>query len=564
MSRKSGIAALAAVLAVAGGASAQVERPKVAPSLDSPSLYGRFLAGRSAMQTGDSRDGAAMLAQASAAAPGDQVLRERAFSASLLAGDVTSAAKLAPAAVDKDNPALHSLGRLTRAVEAMAEGRGREAHAALSGEPLEFPHRLAAAMIGPWAAASAGRWDDALKPVETDERLIRLFAEFSRARLLEARRKPDEAEAAYKGLMADGAGASLFRMPYGEFLERRGRRDEALALYDEGLAVDPNDGLLKGARERAAAGADAPDVPDMKTGAAESLFTGAALMMSQRQVELAAIYLRLSLRLDPNSDPAWLMTGDAMNQLKDEGSARAAWARVRPESRWWIDARTRTAWSLQQGKETEKALALAEETRRARPASAEAVLTLADLYRAGGRHEDAAGVVSAFLGDRPASDWRLLYLRGAAWEQAGRWDLAEKDMLEALKLSPNEPELLNFLGYSWIDRGVRLNEGMAMIRKAVAARPHSGAIQDSLGWAHYRIGEYEKAVEHLELAVELDPNDPALNDHLGDAYWMIGRKAEAGFQWARVLTLKPDAKLTASVEAKLKDGLGPRTLVAGR
>ena len=564
MSRKTGIVAVAALLALAGGAHAQIEQPRMAPSLDSPSLYGRFLAGRNAMQSGDSRAGAETLARASAGSPDQAVLRERAFSAALLAGDVAIAAKLAPVAVNSENPALFSLGRLTRAVDAMALDRGRDAHAALSGEPLEFPHRLAGAMLEPWAAASAGRWADALKPVEGDDRLTRMFVEYSRARLLEMRGQTGDAEAAYKTLTADGGGGSLFRIPYGEFLERRGRRDEALALYDEGLAIDPADTLLKGTRERAAAGARTPPMPTLKTGAADTLFTAGALMISQRQVELGAAYLRLSLRLDPKSDPAWLMAGDAMGQLNDTDGARAAWAEVRPGSRWWIDARNRTAWSLQGEGRTAEAVALAEETRRAAPSSADALLTLADLYRASGRHEQAANTVSAFLGDKPSSDWRLLYLRGAAWEQAGRWDLAEKDMVEALKLSPNEPELLNFLGYSWVDRGVRVQEGMAMIQKAVAARPHSGAIQDSLGWAHYRVGDYEKAVELLELAVELEPNDPALNDHLGDAYWMAGRKAEAGFQWARVLTLKPDAKLKAAVEAKMKDGLGPRTLVAGR
>ena len=131
-------------------------------------------------------------------------------------------------------------------------------------------------------------------------------------------------------------------------------------------------------------------------------------------------------------------------------------------------------------------------------------------------------------------------------------------------LRPDEPELLNYLGYAWIDRGERLPEALAMVEKAVAANPRSGAIVDSLGWAHYRLGDYKKAVEILEQAVELEAGDPEINNHLGDAYWMVGRKDEAGFQWRRVLTLKPDAKIKADAEKRLAEGLGPQPKLAGQ
>jgi Flp pilus assembly protein TadD len=136
--------------------------------------------------------------------------------------------------------------------------------------------------------------------------------------------------------------------------------------------------------------------------------------------------------------------------------------------------------------------------------------------------------------------------------------------MKALSLRPDEAELLNYLGYAWIDRGERLQEAMGMVEKAVAANPRSGAIVDSLGWAHYRLGNYKKAVEILEQAVELEAGDPEINNHLGDAYWMVGRKDEAGFQWRRVLTLKPDDKIRADAEQKLASGLGPTRKVAGQ
>jgi len=136
--------------------------------------------------------------------------------------------------------------------------------------------------------------------------------------------------------------------------------------------------------------------------------------------------------------------------------------------------------------------------------------------------------------------------------------------LPTLSLRPDEAELLNYLGYAWIDRGERLKEAMAMVEKAVAANPRSGAIVDSLGWAHYRLGDYKKAVEILEQAVEMEAGDPEINNHLGDAYWMVGRKDEAGFQWRRVLTLKPDDKIKADAEKKIASGIGPTPKLAGQ
>jgi Flp pilus assembly protein TadD len=165
--------------------------------------------------------------------------------------------------------------------------------------------------------------------------------------------------------------------------------------------------------------------------------------------------------------------------------------------------------------------------------------------------------MSGLIAEDKTPDWRLLFIRALSYDKMGRWDAAEADLQAALKLQPDEPELLNYLGYSWIDRGERLKEAMGMVERAVAQNPRSGAIVDSLGWAHYRLGDYKKAVEKLEQAVELEAGDPEINDHLGDAYWKAGRRDEAVFQWRRVLTLNPDAKMKAKVETKLASGSGP-------
>jgi Flp pilus assembly protein TadD len=193
--------------------------------------------------------------------------------------------------------------------------------------------------------------------------------------------------------------------------------------------------------------------------------------------------------------------------------------------------------------------------------SYEARLTLADLLRANNKDEEAAQLLTSLLAENP-DNWRLLYARGTSYERLGRWSDAETDLVAALKLSPEEPELLNYLGYSWIDRGQNLTQAMAMIEKALAANPRSGAMIDSLGWGYYRQGDYETAVAKLEEAVELEAGDPEINNHLGDAYWRVGRRDEAMFQWRRVLTLDPSAKIKADAETKIASGLAPLSKAA--
>ena len=155
------------------------------------------------------------------------------------------------------------------------------------------------------------------------------------------------------------------------------------------------------------------------------------------------------------------------------------------------------------------------------------------------------------------SHWNMFYRLAIGFERLKEWEKAEPAFLRSLELSPNQPDVMNYLGYSWIDMNIKLEEGMDLIRAAVEARPNSGYIVDSLGWAYYRQGQYENAARELERAVELLPNDPTINDHLGDAYWQVGRKIEARFQWQRALLNMSefDESLIPAIEKKIKDGM---------
>jgi len=245
-----------------------------------------------------------------------------------------------------------------------------------------------------------------------------------------------------------------------------------------------------------------------------------------------------------------------MVAIGDLDAARAAYRMPKSGSDQYIAARGKLAWTYQTAGDKDSALRIARETFGAAPANLDAATALADLLRADERYDDSVKVLDRLIADQgDHADWRLLYMRAVDFQQSDRWAEAERDLAAALKLRPDEPELLNFLGYSWIDRGEKLPQAMAMVKKAVDLNPRSGAMLDSLGWGYYRLGDYATAVEKLEAAVVLEAADPDVNNHLGDAYWRAGRRVEAQFQWRRVLTLSPTAKLRAEAEDKLQRGL---------
>ena len=532
------------------------------------SAYGLFLAGQEAIDSGHSSAAADLFSRA-ATTDGDPVfLADRAFTAALLAGDVNRAAALAPRA-GGDEPDLYSLGLLVRGVEALAGGDGKQARAILTGPGISAAHKVAAELLAPWAAAEAGDAEASIaRPVITGEPIAQFFASLDQGKLFERARRYDEAETTYRALIGAGDPGGMASADLGEMLERRGEGAKAAAIYDQALARNPGDAALQAAKVRALAKRRPPALETIRQSAAEALIAPATELMIQKQEEGALAYLRLALRLDPGRDEAWVLVGDVLADVGDVEGARAAYARPQPGSDEFVAARGKLAWSYQTAGDKDSALKVARAALAAAPASRDASVTVAGLLRADERYDESILALNPLIagqGDHP--DWRLLYMRAVALEESGRWPEAERDLTSALKENPDEPELLNFLGYSWIDRGEKLQAAMAMVQKAVDQDPQSGAMLDSLGWGYYRSGDYKTAVDKLEAAVALDPADPDVNNHLGDAYWRVGRRTEARFQWSRVLTLEPTEKVRSEAEAKLKFGLDAApapSLVAGQ
>ena len=521
------------------------------------SAYGLFLAGRIALTRGEGEAGAELLAAAAELVPEQPAVRDRAFTSALMSGDLDVAARLAPPA-EEATANLSQAGLLVQAVQAFAHGRTRQAHEALVAAPVMTPHARAGLMIAPWIAAAAGDWDRALaQPPANADTITSLFARQNRALLLESRGRFDEAEAEFKSLTGYAQSGALFRLPYGQFLERRGRRDEALALYDAAIVANQADDNIRAARARVASGGRAPALPNLREGASAGLISAAVLAAAERAQEFSAFYLRLAMQLDPQEETRFRL-GQALGRARLGSAARKELARVPTrDPRLYAAAQLQLGLSLDDDDRPEEALEAFQRAAVASPNETAVARILAGQLNKEERYEDALRVLNGPLLNTPDQTFDVHFLRGAAYESLGRIDEAEAELWAALQKKPDDPSTLNYLGYLWVDSGKRIEQGAEMVNRAFNAEPDNGNIQDSLGWAQYRQGRYEDAVLTLEAAVAKLPANAAINDHLGDAYWQVGRQREARFQWARVLTLDPNAEQAAGAQRKLDQGLEP-------
>lgn len=307
-----------------------------------------------------------------------------------------------------------------------------------------------------------------------------------------------------------------------------------------------------------AAAAVPPLVTSAQGGGAEALYGLGASLGRRGGEDLGLVYLQLSLYLAPEHPLALLSLADLYESLKKPGMAIKVYQRIPKDSSLHRNASIQMASdldALNRGPEAEKEL---EAIIAKDPKDLEAIMALGNVLRGHKKFAECADVYSKgidTIANPDKANWVIFYFRGICYERSKQWPKAEADLKKALALFPDQPHVLNYLGYSWIDQGINLDEGMAMIKKAVQQRPDDGYIVDSLGWAYYRLGNYDDAVKQLDRAIELKPEDPTINDHLGDAYWRVGRRLEAKFQWAHARDLKPEPEDLPKILAKLKDGL---------
>ncbi len=301
-----------------------------------------------------------------------------------------------------------------------------------------------------------------------------------------------------------------------------------------------------------------PLIASPQQGAAELFFNVATGIKRDGGTALAKTYLQLAKYLAADSDVISIALAELYLQQGSYESSNIYYESVKEASSFHHIAQLERASNLARMDKKQEAIEVLLEILDENPTDLLGYMTLGELYSREKQYKEAAEIYNRAveqIGTEQNHHWRLFYRRGIAYERLNKWDLAEPNFTKALELSANQPDVLNYLGYSWIDQGINLDEGMDLIRKAVDLRPRSGFIVDSLGWAHYRLGKYEDAVRELERAAELMPQDPTINDHLGDAYWRVGRKLEATFQWKIALSGEPPIENKEMVEKKLREGL---------
>lgn len=521
---------------------------------DGQSAYGLYLSGRVASLRGEQAAGAELLARSQALTPEQPQLGGEAFLASLFSGDLDAVVRLAPFV--SETPLFAGAGRLASVVQSLRDGDGQAALTLMRADSFPDPYGPVSTYLAPAVAAAGGDWDAALVPVEAPvSQTGGLILRAQRAQLLEARQRPAEAEAEYRAVLDPADGARLFRIQYGAFLERQGRRDEALEVYAAALAGEAPDPRALAAIRRLRAGGRPPAAPTMRQIAADAL-AFAAMETSQVDIhQLSAIYLHFAAALHPD-DTILLRLAESLDESHEDNAARAAFARVSPANPIiYAAAQLGLGINLAGEDRHDEALEALIRANAAAPNEGVVARLLASQYSNLGRFEEALAVLNRPNVNTADQSAELRFERGRALEQLGRIEEAEAELWAALQMDPENPQLLNHLGYLWVDSGRRVEQGAEMIARAFAADPRNANIQDSLGWAQFRRGQYETAVETLEEAVAKQPANAEINDHLGDAYWRVGRLREAGWQWNRVLTLQPEPERRAEVEQKLARGL---------
>tara|TARA_R110000868_G_scaffold122464_32_gene324573 strand:+ start:2012 stop:3835 length:1824 start_codon:yes stop_codon:yes gene_type:complete len=522
------------------------------------SVTGAYMAGQQALQDLRTDEAARYFYLAAQADWQNPVLVERAFIAFAADGQIGQAASTAKHLLELDP--TNELAELVVATEALKERRYDAAERQLGAIGQDSFTGITASILRAWALVGGNRKAEADDMLDTlGESGLDDFLVFHRALMAEVAGETDLAiDLASQAFESEPYVARIVEV-YSRMLANAGKLDEAKDVITEFQSQGLSHPVVTVVGEQIEAG-QRPGIfaPNVQVGAAE-MFHGIGVALSRDgSLDLSLVFLRMGLYLDPNADVISLALGELLDTAGQHDAANRIYDGVPVTSAMKPTAVVRIAQNLDALGDREEALRRLSNIVVTRPHDLDAVSVYGDMLRYDEQYAEAAAAYSHALeitgGDHP-SDWRFYYVRGIAYERAKEWPKAEADFLKALELNPDQPAVLNYLGYSWIDQDMHLEEALGMIEKAVDAQPQDGYIVDSLGWAFYKLGRIEEAVRTLERAVLLRPNDPELNDHLGDAYWKVGRRLEARFQWNVAAAMDEVGNVKERVAEKLADGL---------
>jgi tetratricopeptide (TPR) repeat protein len=520
---------------------------------------GNYLAGLSASRARDNSVAADYLSKALLNDPKNPVLTEKLFFLEVAAGNMPDAEELAIKILS-----FNSQQRLARIVLGLRDFRIRhfvQARKHFSEAAYTPIGELTSSLLSAWSHAGEGNLSAALKELnklDSNDSFVN-FKSYHAALIADYLQNAIRAEASYKKAY-EQAGTSLrVVQAYGNFLERHGRRADAIKIYRAFLEGGEKNSIIEAALANAlSAKVPEPFVSSPAAGASEAMFSLASAMTDDQSIDVALPYAQLAISLKGDRPVLDTLLGDIYVNTKHYQDAINAYDRVPQSSPLRVNADTEIAVNLQRLERSKEAQAKLTEIVTRDPKNYDVMMTLGNVYRSDELFAEAADTYSkalALIATHGKDQWRAFYYRGISYEQQKIWDKAEPDFRKALSLSPDEPMVLNYLGYAMIERKVNLNEALNMVKKAVELKPNDGYIVDSLGWAYFQLGDYQQAAEQIERAVDLNPADPTIAEHLGDAYWRVGRKLEAKFQWQHAKDNKPEPAELKRVEEKLRDGL---------
>jgi tetratricopeptide (TPR) repeat protein len=500
---------------------------------------GAYLAGRQALYSSDFEAAAGYYSRAMVRDRDNPALKENLVVAQVAAGRLDKA--LAVAQLMEAEGLRSQVAHMTVVANLIAEGD----YAAILDRDEESLGigPLVDGLVEAWAAFGNGDREAAMARFDAvaEQNGLRTFAMYHKALALASAGDFEAAEAIFT---EDNGGLSRMSrrgaIARAEILSQLGRNDEALDMLGEafGAGFDPG---LTAVADRLIAGETLPfsHVTTVREGMAEVFYSIGQALKGEASDDYALVYARVASFLRPEHIDALLLSAELLDNLRQYDLAVATYRQVPASSPDYHAAELGRAEALRRAAKPDAAIEVLERLAGDYPTLPIVHSSLGDLLR---QQENYKGAVAAY--DRAIeyseegaqSQWFLLYARGISHERLKDWDAAEADFRQALELNPEQPQVLNYLGYSLVERESQLDEALDMIERAVAARPDSGYIVDSLGWVLYRLGRYDEAVQHMEKAVALMPVDPVVNDHLGDVFWAVGRFREAEFQWKRALS----------------------------
>jgi len=561
---RSASAAVLAVLALIAPGAAGVG--DAAERAQPTSLLGSYLAGRMARGLNDTTAAATYYGGALQRDPDNQLLVENAF---LMEASEGNWQRVEPLARDlvKAQPA-HRTARTFLALADFKARRYAEAEAHFTEASAHPIGELTGALARAWLALAQNNAQEALNLLDTQKLpdWASYFLRYHRALIADVAGRPADARAAYERMAKNDQRTLRITLAFSRHAARAGDTKLAQSIlnaYFERAKGEPHPSaraLLSQieAGERPELLVRSPD-----EGLAEVFFGLGEALSGEGNLGIGVVLLQYALYLTPDSLFPLVTLASAQENSKRYAAANAAYDRIPKGTALEMIIDIRKALNLNQIERVEEAKELLDKLASRNPADVRPLEALGAMMRGHKRYAEAAQYYSRAISliDVPdAKHWTFYYSRGTCYERLKRLPEAEADLQMSLKLSPDQPLSLNYLGYTWIDHNRNLRQGLAMIEKAVRLKPDDGYIVDSLGWAYYRLGNFKEALKHLERAVELRPDDPTLNDHLGDVYWRVGRAREARFQWEQALTLQPEPAEAEKIRNKVENGLpaGPQ------